>query len=648
MIDLLTIFIIGVMLSLIGSIKSVSAEEKPAEDVFSELSIEDILPETEEDLADPNGFIKYSVKQKGETIQKEILKWRNKYPIEITEEEIQVQFRNLIVCYNFEFEEVEIFNSNSNMANPPRKAITQKVWIGSNNPPQGISLNQLKAIQEEVFDQMYTTESGEIKIHGIEPTIEETYKASVEENDFLTLVKVLNSSQENIVDNEPMRNLVSNYLNNKGLRNTKQGLILPTIKNIGKLVEPRDLVKIMKDELLDNVHKHIMVKETLCDMSQYSRYAEKTPNKLLFPNGFFDFDTFTFNESSEDIIIITKECPYNYRPELIGTPAPEPVKELCTSIKENSYEDLEYTKHIKPLLQAFGYLLTDGNPLKCIITFIGERDSGKGIAIKIMAKLVNDKISQADIFDFREIHNELQHSLIRNDLNIINEFTAMKDNAGFRNITGNDPIETRQNYCGSVNHPATEVSKTILSTNRLNKLIDTVETHDYDRLSYFIEFQANYNEKNPNLENSIIEDTDTMEWILANSIHELEQTINTETGKYILDCHHNEEELLNMIEKYENPDATKLKANYIFDPLYQQKPYTNEDFVLVEDIKKLLPHIRQNRKFNELIQETYDTQLLQSIPFKVNKKTKKGFPGLIYLENYISDDKITEQEETNN
>ena len=103
-----------------------------------------------------------------------------------------------------------------------------------------------------------------------------------------------------------------------------------------------------------------------------------------------------------------------------------------------------------------------------------------------------------------------------------------------------------------------------------------------------------------------------------------------------------------MIEKYENPDATKLKANYIYDPYYNNKNYTNEDFVLVEDIKKLLPHIRQNRKFNELIQETYDTQLLQSIPFKVNKKTKKGFPGLIYLENYISDDKITEQEETNN
>lgn len=345
-----------------------------------------------------------------------------------------------------------------------------------------------------------------------------------------------------------------------------------------------------------------------------------------------------FKTKSDEMIFITKESPYNYREDLIGAPVPEPVKELCTSLKTTPEERLDYDKHIRPLLQCFGYLLTDGNPLKCLIIFIGERDSGKGIAIKISMRLLNDKISQADIFNFRNIHNEQQASIIRNDLNVINEFTAMKDNAGFRNITGNDPIETRENYCGTINHPATEVAKTILSTNRLNKLIDTVEKHDYDRLSYYIEFRANYTEKNLNLENSIINDQETMEWILSNSINELKQSINHKTKGYELDCHHNEEELLNMMEKYENPEATLLRQKYIYDPFYKNKDYTNEDYVLTEDIKGLFPHIRQDNKINELLKQTYDHNFTSQV-FKVQGKSKRGYKGLIYRDHYITEEK---------
>jgi len=345
-----------------------------------------------------------------------------------------------------------------------------------------------------------------------------------------------------------------------------------------------------------------------------------------------------FKTKSDEMIFITKESPYNYCEDLIGAPVPESVKELCTSLKTTPEEDLDYDKHIRPLLQCFGYLLTDGNPLKCLITFIGETDSGKGIAIKIMMRLLNDKISQADIFNFRNIHNEQQESLIRNDLNVINEFTAMKDNAGFRNITGNDPIETRKNYCGTINHPSTEVSKTILSTNRLNKLIDTVEKHDYDRLSYYLEFRANYTEKNLNLENSIINDHETMEWILANSINELKQSINHNTNGYELDCHHNETELLNMMEKYENPEATLLKQKYIYDPFHNNKNYTNNDYVKVEDIKELLPHIRQTNKINELLKQTYDHNFTSDV-FYVQGKSKRGYKGLIYRDHYIMEEK---------
>jgi len=602
------------------------------------VNAEDLIPEVENDeLADPNGFKKYEAEPgEYETITK--LLWMNKYPIKIIDDEIQVQYRNIMICYDTEFGELSCYNINSNKAEPPRKSITDKMLQGHNKCPDGLGLKVLKKVIEEVFDQAEPTEDGEIKIKGIEPITEEIYIPSSQEKDYEDLKAYMNQEQRKVIDNEPFRQMIANYYNGKGLRTTRQGLILPTTKNIGKLVIPRDLVKILKDEVLDTEHKGNMIKETACDMINYTRYAEKTPNKILLKNGYYDFDTMEFKTKSDEMIFITKESPYNYCEDLIGAPVPESVKELCTSLKTTPEEDLDYDKHIRPLLQCFGYLLTDGNPLKCLITFIGETDSGKGIAIKIMMRLLNDKISQADIFNFRNIHNEQQESLIRNDLNVINEFTAMKDNAGFRNITGNDPIETRKNYCGTINHPSTEVSKTILSTNRLNKLIDTVEKHDYDRLSYYLEFRANYTEKNLNLENSIINDHETMEWILANSINELKQSINHNTNGYELDCHHNETELLNMMEKYENPEATLLKQKYIYDPFHNNKNYTNNDYVKVEDIKELLPHIRQTNKINELLKQTYDHNFTSDV-FYVQGKSKRGYKGLIYRDHYIMEEK---------
>lgn len=598
----------------------------------------DFEPEGEEDeLADPNGFKKRIV-EPGEYETVEKLLWKNKYPITILDDEIQVQVRNNVICYDTEFEDLSTYNINSTKAEPPRKTITTKMIQGHNALPDGLSLKVLKRVKEEVFNQAEETDNGEIIINGIEPITEEKYIPSNQELAYKSLKAYMNQEQQYVVDNEPFRQMIANHFNDKGLRTTRQSLVLPTPANICKPVDERDLVKILKDEMLDTEHKGNMIKRTACEMVDYTRYAEKTPNKILFPNGFYDFDTMEFKKHSDEIIIITKESPYNYREDLIEAPVPEQVKELCTSLKTTPEEELNYDKHIRPLLQCFGYLLTDGNPLKCLIIFIGEIDSGKGIAIKIMMKLLNDKISQADIFNFRDIHNEEQYSIIKNDLNVINEFTQMKDNAGFRNITGNDPIETRQNYNGTVNHPATEVSKTILSTNRLNKLIDTVETHDYDRLSYYLEFRANYTKKNLNLENSIINNHETMEWIITNSIHELKQSINHNTKGYELDCHHNEEELLNMMEKYENPEATLLKQKYIYDPYHNNKDYTNEDYVLVDDIKQLLPHIRQNNKINELLTMTYDHNFSSQV-FKVNGKSKRGYKGLIPISNYIEEEK---------
>lgn len=604
--------------------------------IVNAVNMEDEIEDDE--LADPNGFKKYTPTEKGEYETIEKLLWKNKYPITILDDEIQVQYKNMVICYDTEFGELSCYNKNSRQAEPTRKAITDKMLQGHNKCPDGLGLKVIKKVIEEVFDQVTETDNGDIIIDGTEPVTEEIYIPSSQEKAYESLKAYMNQDQQYVIDNEYFRQLIANYFNVKGLRTTKQGLVLPTPNNIGKLVIKRDLVKILKDEVLDTEHKGNMIKETACDMVDYTRYAEKTPNKILFNNGYYDFDTMEFKTKSDELIFITKESPYNYREDLIEAPVPDSIQELCTSLKTTPEEELDYDKHIRPLLQCFGYLLTDGNPLKCLITFIGKRDSGKGIAIKIMMRLLNNKVSQADIFNFRDIHNEAQYSIIKNDLNVINEFTMMKDNAGFRNITGNDPIETRQNYNGTVNHEATDVSKTILSTNRLNKLIDTVETHDYDRLSYYIEFRVNYTTKNINLENSIINNHETMEWILANSIHELKQSINPETMGYELDCHHNEEELLNMMEKYENPEATLLKQKYIYDPYYNTKNYTNEDYVLTEDIRKLLPHIRQNPKINELLTATYDHNFISQV-FKVNGKSKRGYKGLIPISNYIEEEK---------
>lgn len=92
-----------------------------------------------------------------------------------------------------------------------------------------------------------------------------------------------------------------------------------------------------------------------------------------------------------------------------------------------------------------------------------------------------------------------------------------------------------------------------------------------------------------------------------------------------------------MMEKYENPEATLLKQNYMYDPFYNNKDYTNEDYVLVEDIKELLPHIRQNNKINELLTKTYDHQFI-STQIKRQSENKRGYKGLIPINNYIPDE----------
>lgn len=92
------------------------------------------------------------------------------------------------------------------------------------------------------------------------------------------------------------------------------------------------------------------------------------------------------------------------------------------------------------------------------------------------------------------------------------------------------------------------------------------------------------------------------------------------------------------MEKYENPEATLLRQKYIYDPFHNNKNYSNDDYVIVDDIKELLPHIRQTNKINELLTKTFDANFT-GYPIKRQGKTKTAYKNLIYRDHYIMEEK---------
>ncbi len=444
------------------------------------------------------------------------------------------------------------------------------------------------------------------------------------ENEYTLLMRELNSR---LGAGETIRTArtVAKYFHNRKAWNTPKGTVMIGIDNIGRFLSEDDLKKLLYDDF----------KPSQIITHDYFKYINDLPeitpdyNMLRCNNGFFNFNTGEFKTKSSKPLVILKESPYNYREDLIGTAIPKDLQLLFNNL---------YNASVKSLLEVIGYCLTDANPLKLIIIFIGDGDSGKTIIMNLTGALLGNNTSSVDIFNIQETNI----SLITKDLNLISEFrkTDSTGLAKLKNYSGNEAMEFRQIYGKFKLFQAEDISKTIIATNNVNGLTKYTDRSTFNRFKCIIEFKKQYSGKpDTGIENRILSNTDTMDWLLSNSIHAYMMNTNS------LESIHTPAEVKKLIEYYDNPITNEILETYEYIPLNEQAIYASglgyqymddrefliEHGVTVDEIKEFF------EKHGELtpkqpikkLKQIFDDNNIERISKTVNGKPVKYVLGLL-------------------
>lgn len=363
---------------------------------------------------------------------------------------------------------------------------------------------------------------------------------------------------------------------------TYNGYVMPLKTNICKPIDTNELLKFIVEAC--NI-KGISINTVKEALTYFNHEVEPEFNKITVKNGYYDFETGELYTESDEPIIIKKASPYNYREELIGV---EPPTKLCKFLKETFKDD--YNKKDE-LLEIFGYMLDDGNNYQIMPFFSGTGRNGKGVCLDLLSKLVNDNTSSIDIFSV-DFGSKYSAPLIEADINIMNEIKTTKNLAEVKEYIGQGGLHLSRPFEQSKKYTDIELPKTILATNNFKGLNNNIDVALMKRLTVYIDFVnvVPKEKQNPFILREIVEEKDSMDWLLTNSLYKYQQIKNKgQQGKF--QAEHTIEELSEHLERYINPILWALKQHYIYDnELWEQLTYNQnrnwDKFVSFDRIKE--------------------------------------------------------------
>lgn len=387
---------------------------------------------------------------------------------------------------------------------------------------------------------------------------------------------------------------VKNLLMDAELQKTYNGYVMPLKNNICKPIRNNEIYEFIED--ICNI-RGISSESVKGALSYFNREAEPTFNCIVTANGYYDFNKGGFFEESDEPIVIKKASPYNYREELIGTTPPELLNNF---LYETFSDDLD---KVNQLLEIYGYMITDGNPHQIMPFFSGKGRNGKGVCLDLLSKLVDDNISTVDIFSV-EFGSKYSSPLVESDINIINEVKNIKNISEVKEYLGQGGLQLARIYEQGRRYEDIELPKTILATNNFKGLEKGLDYPMMRRLRVFIEFNniVPSEKQNPFILKELVEEEDSMDWILTNSIYLYQQIKNAGVkGKF--GAEHSEVEISEHLEKYINPVLYTIKELYKYDYSAWDEIVFNGDRIgnwgrfvsvndVLEDLRELNPETR--------------------------------------------------------
>ena len=378
------------------------------------------------------------------------------------------------------------------------------------------------------------------------------YIKDVEKNNSLSLPELIYNLvevEETGIKTNDLIQGVKNLLMDAELQKTYNGFVMPLKNNVCKPIRLNEIFEFIED--VCNIRG--IGKETVNNaLSYFNREVDPTFNCIVTANGYYDFEVGEFYTESPEPVVIKKASPYNYREDLIGIEPPVKLKKfLHETFSDNLFK-------IPQLLEIFGYMLDDGNMYQIMPFFSGNGRNGKGVCLDLLSKLVDDNTSAVDIFSV-DFGSKYSSPLVESDINIINEVKSIKNLAEVKEYIGQGGLHLAKIYEQGRKYEDIELPKTILATNNFKGLEKGVDYALMKRLCVFIEFNniVPEDKQNPFLLKELVEEIDSMDWLLTNSIYIYQQIRNNGVnGRFM--ASHTDDETFNHLEKYINPVVQDL------------------------------------------------------------------------------------------